>query len=102
MREYETGATRDSNQDKLDYRGFLSPRVLREFAEYMHRHRTQADGSMRGSSNWKLGIPPDDYMESAFRHWMLFWEAYEEGTFDREHACALIFNMMGLLHEELK
>jgi hypothetical protein len=39
MREFTTGATRNLDEDKHDYEGFLSPYVLRRFAAYMHEHR---------------------------------------------------------------
>jgi hypothetical protein len=39
-----TGATRNLDEDKLDYEGFLSPYVLRRFAAYMHEHRKTPDG----------------------------------------------------------
>src|SRR5687768_4320669 len=35
MREFETGATRNLDNGKLDYEGFLSPLVMERFAEYM-------------------------------------------------------------------
>ena len=52
MRTFDTGATRDTDSDKLDFDGFLSPLALEAFAEYMHRHRQVADGSLRASDNW--------------------------------------------------
>jgi len=104
MREFDTGATRDTDADKLDYEGFLSPAALRAFAEYMHKHRVQSDGSLRDSDNWQKGIPQDEYMKSMFRHFMEVWEIHRnhpEG--DRVDAlCALLFNVMGYLHEEVK
>ena len=57
MRTFDTGATRDSDNDKLDYEGFLSPLVLRRYAEYLHKHRKQSDGKIRTSDNWqKAGL----------------------------------------------
>lgn len=104
MRTFETGATRDSNTDKLDFSGFLSPRALRRFARYMHKHRRQADGTLRASSNWKKGIPIPSYVESMVRHVVDFWEAYEDGAMAEaeELACAIMFNTQGYLHETTK
>ncbi len=107
MRQFEGGATRDSDHDKLDFEGFLSPLVLQRYAQYMHRNRVQADGSLRDSDNWQKGIPRDAYMKSAWRHFFEWWtmhrsddpvinEQLEDAT------CALLFNVMGYLHEHLK
>jgi len=46
-----TGATRDVDNDKYDYEGFLSPIVLHRYAQYMHKHRLQSDGELRDSDN---------------------------------------------------
>jgi len=99
MREYETGATRDTAEGKFDYEGFLAPRVLRRFAEYMHQHRVQADGQLRDSDNWQKGMPLEDYLKSGFRHFMDWWTAHRAGRIDEEALCALLFNTMGYLFE---
>jgi len=110
MREFETGATRDSEEGKLDYEGFLSPRVVKRYAEYLHEHRLQADGKMRDSDNWQKGIPMSVYMKSGWRHFMEWWGLYRRVLEGRtvpikeyeEAICALMFNAMGFLHELLK
>ncbi len=108
MRQFEGGATRDSNEGKLDYMGFISPLVLKRYAEYMHQHRLQADGSMRGSDNWKQGIPMRAYAESLGRHFVDFWlhrdgKANESTDLDIESVlCAILFNTQGYLYELLR
>lgn len=105
MRTFSTGATRDSDDSKPDYDGFLSPLVIERFGEYMHRHRRQADGSMRDSDNWQKGIPLAAYRKSAFRHFIEFWKAARaDGTGQavEEALCALLFNVQGYLHEAIK
>ena len=57
MRNFDTGATRDNDDEKMDYEGFLSPIVLKEFGRYMHKHRKQTDGKFRESDNWQKGMP---------------------------------------------
>ena len=105
MREFKTGATRDTDEGRLDYEGFLSPLVLKRYAEYMNKNRVQADGKIRDSDNWQKGIPIVAYMKSMFRHFMDVWTGHrskasnEEG---QEALCALLFNVMGYLHELLK
>lgn len=105
MRQFETGATRDSEDGKLDYEGFLSPLVLERFARYMHKHREQADGNLRASDNWQRGIPADAYMKSAWRHFFDWWAAHRNLPIAREGLeealCALFFNVQGYLHELL-
>lgn len=107
MRTFETGATRDADDSKYDFEGFLSPLVLERFAEYMHKHRKQADGGMRASDNWQKGIPLDAYMKSGFRHFRDWWRAhrgYPTTTGDNleDELCAILFNVQGYLHEHLK
>jgi len=105
IRKFETGATRDTDKDKLDYEGFLSPLVLERYARYMHQHRKQSDGNLRDSDNWQKGIPKEAYMKSAWRHFMDLW--FEHRGFNsrdgiEEALCAIIFNCMGYLFEILK
>jgi hypothetical protein len=106
MRQFDTGATRDSEDGKLDYEGFISPLVLKRYAEYMHKNRVQADGNLRSSDNWQKGIPRDAYMKSAWRHFVDWWKYHRnqnagDQKFGEEVICALLFNAMGYLHEVL-
>lgn len=107
MRTFNSGATRNLDDEKLDLEGFLSPAVLNRYAEYMNKHRTQADGKLRDSDNWQKGIPLSAYMKSAYRHFFDWWanhrnvkEVVKEDV--EESLCALLFNTMGYLHEYLK
>ena len=109
MRTFEGGATRDSDHDKPDYEGYLSPSVIKRFGQYMLKHQQQADGSIRASDNWQCGqgIPQDAYIKSAFRHFMDWWRGHRtDGITDlgdfEDSMCALMFNAMGYLHEHLK
>jgi hypothetical protein len=105
MRTFETGATRDSDENKIDYEGFLSPLVLRAYGEYMTIHRRQADGSLRDSDNWQKGIPITAYMKSMYRHFMDVWMNYRGITCSvliEEALTALLFNVHGMLHEIIK
>jgi len=105
VRTFNTGATRSAEEGKHDYEGFLSPLALERFAEYMTKHRVQADGSLRASDNWQKGIPLDSYCKSAFRHFFEFWKAHRGLPVKEdieESLCALLFNVQGYLHEYLK
>lgn len=103
MRKFETGATRDSDENKPDYEGYYSPPVVEAFGRYMTRHRVQADGHLRDSDNWQRGIPLEAYMKSLFRHFVDAWRIHRGGAGDMEEAlCAMLFNVQGYLHEYLK
>lgn len=112
VRQFETGATRDTDAGKPDYEGFLSPLVVERFGEYMNGHRVQSDGGQRASDNWQRGIPQPEYLRSAWRHLVDWWKLHRGyPTVDRktgrsvileEALCALLFNVQGYLHEVLK
>lgn len=113
MRNFDTGATRNSNDHKYVYNGFNSALVEKSFAEYMHSHREQADGTLRPADNWKKGIPKEAYLESLHRHYVDLWELMETGeetlvdadghTVDKIHLLnAIRFNVNGLIFEHIK
>lgn len=112
MRVFATGATRNIESDP-DYHGFISPLALHAYGDYMHRHRLQADGSLRDSDNWQKGIPNDAFVRSMVRHVhdiQLIHDGYGElaRTDDRDenvllsHLAAALFNVQGMLHNVLK
>lgn len=117
VRQFSTGATRNLDHNKLDYEGFNCPMAQRAFAEYMHGHRKQADGTIRDSDNWQRGMDFDVYAKSLVRHVHDFhclhrgWtiprpEDGQPMTPDDEHKlellCAIWFNVQGYIHELLK
>ena len=118
MRKFETGVTRDSNDGKSDYEGFLSFSVLEAYGKYMTKHRVQADGGLRDSDNWQKGFGPtvkehcEVCLKSAWRHFLDFWaihrgyERIDSKTGEKitleEAGCALLFNIMAYLHIYLK
>lgn len=102
IRTFPTGATRDVEENKLDWEGFLSPVALWHYAAYMHKHRKQTDGSLRASDNWQRGMSRSSYMKSLIRHvfdlWMEWEQDKDEGIMT-ELLAAIIFNAQGLLYE---
>ena len=115
MREFPGGATRDNDEDKPDFEGFLSPTVIVRYGEYMSKHRVQVDGNVRDSDNWQKGIPLDQYLKSLLRHLVDVWQMHRDPepkyisdldnseVDDMEEAlCAILFNASGYLHEYLK
>lgn len=111
IRKFETGATRDTSKDKLDFEGFISPLVLRRYAQYLHKHRIQSDGTMRDSDNWQKGMSLGVYIKSKIRHGNAThlihdgFKAHDEKGNEvdlEESLCAELFNTMGYLFEVLK
>jgi hypothetical protein len=112
MQTFASGATRSSDVGKNDYEGFLNPLVLKTFGDYMTQHRRQLDGQLRASDNWQSGLPQEGYIKSMMRHYMDLWllqRGYSSTSPDdghlitkKEACCALMFNVMGFLLEELK
>jgi len=103
-RVFDTGACRDTDKDKYDFEGFLSPEVLNAYASYMHKNRKMKDGSYRSSDNWQKGIPKEQYMKSLLRHVMELWTKHrsDKEIIDTpldEVLCAIMFNTMGMLYE---
>lgn len=109
MRTFGTGATRNDDSKKNDYRGFISPLAVREYGNYMTEHRTQKDGTVRASDNWKKGISRLAYLSSLLRHTEdihLIMEGHTAINPDtgqvvtlKEALSAAFFNVQGLLHE---
>ena len=104
-RQFNSGATRDTDEGKYDYDGFYSPLVVERFGQYMNKHREQSDGNLRDSDNWQKGIPMTAYMKSGWRHFIDWWKEHRGYTTKdglEEALCALLFNVQGYLHEHLK
>jgi hypothetical protein len=112
VRQFDTGATRDTDQGKLDFEGFLSPLALERYAEFMNKNRIQKDGQLRDSDNWQKGIPMEAYMKSGWRHFFDWWKLHrmsldcpltpEMEEVLEEALTAVLFNVQGYLHEHLK
>lgn len=106
-RIFDSGATRDVCEGKLDFEGFLSPLVLESYAQYMNKHRLEKDGVIRDSDNWQklFGTQHKDVcMKSAWRHFMSWWtlhRGYKTEDDIESSICALIFNASAYLHKIL-
>jgi hypothetical protein len=104
MREFDSGATRDTDQGKLSYVKGLSPIVLKRYMQYLGKHRVQADGELRDWDNWKAGMPQNVYLDSRMRHEIDAWLAMDGFQSEQElveSLCAILFNTIGQLHEIL-
>jgi len=105
IRRFDTGATRDTTEGKLEPWGFTAAIVEKTFSEYMDFHRHQSDGELRESNNWKKGIPMDTYWHSLSRHILdlrLIYEGMPEEARTKdiiEALCAIKFNVDGMIFE---
>lgn len=68
MRNFKSGANRNSDEGKLDYEGFNNPLVDWSFAKYMHHHRFLDDRTLRDSDNWQKGFGYKTSLKSLLRH----------------------------------
>ena len=112
MRQFPTGATRNLSTAKVNPAKCLSPLVIQRYAEYMRDMRRQSDGTLRADDNWKKGMTLESFMESGQRHNLHWWmidsgvpyESEDDGHLIdvEESCCALLFNVMGYLHETIK
>ncbi len=68
VRILESGASRDTDNGKFEYLGFMHPLNDYSFAKYMHKHRFMSDGSMRDANNWWGGFGLDVCIQSLARH----------------------------------
>lgn len=107
IRQFDTGATRNTEDGKFDPEGFFSPLVLERYMKYMHKHRKQKDGSLRASDNWQKLFGEDHYavcMKSAWRHFFAWWQAhrgYPTKEDIEDSMMALLFNVMAYAHKRL-
>lgn len=111
VRTFDTGATRDSDQGKFDYAGFLAPEVLYEFAAFMHKNRLLPDGTWRDGANWKLGMPRKQLLKSFLRHVFDLWFIEEGLSIPRPETGKIIpiedalggclFNLMAIWFNEI-
>lgn len=106
VKEFDTGATRSSSENRYDPEGYMSPLVEERFCEYMQMHQYQADGAKRDSDNWQKGMPLVTYMQGLKRHVLHMWTRHrgyhvlddQAGANIEEDLCAIIFNAQGYLH----
>lgn len=90
-RQFESGAVRDSNEGKS------RPDLISPYFTERLGHRL-AYGIKQGypAHNWEKGIPTEAFLESLERHLV----AYKMGKTDEDHAAAIAFNIMGIIHNE--
>ena len=66
-RTFETGATRDIDDGKLEYSRYINPLCDYSFAEYM-KSKQIIWWEYRRWDNWQKWIPPESLFDSLVRH----------------------------------
>jgi hypothetical protein len=100
MEKFETGAVRDSQENKEDYIESISWLTMRRYAFYMKKNENKY-----GRGNWKKGIPQSSYERSLMRHIQKYLvNKYDNAKLepDEDHLSAALFNLQGLIHEQEK
>lgn len=109
-RTFETGASRNKDEGKLDFEAFFSPAVLKRRAEFMHKNRKLEDGTLRDGDNWQKLFGEKHFdvcMKSMTRHFTEVWLHHrgEKPVTDEDletALCALMFNCEAYLFALLK
>jgi len=79
IRKFKSGATRDTEENKIDFEGFFHPINIKRYGEYMTKHKKQSDGESRESDNWQklFGDTPEEHcnvcIKSLWRHFEDLW-----------------------------
>lgn len=96
VRQFSTGAIRDKNNNKENFIESFSWLALKCVAKYMGIKALKY-----GPGNWIKGIPPQEYLQSALRHFEKLISEWEYGISEEHdnHAAAIFFNIQGFIHE---
>ena len=87
---FSTGSVRDTQEGKGRF-DLISPIALKRLAQHFE------NGAKKyGDRNWELGQNLSRYLDSAIRHAY----AFLEGKRDEDHATAMAWNALALVHTE--
>jgi Domain of unknown function (DUF5664) len=98
IHHFGTGAVRDTQTGKPNFYECMSPLAYWRFGEYMAKASAKY-----GEDNWTKGIPIDSYMKSLERHLVKLKAELKYGIHLEpgvDHAAAIMFNIMGLMHQQ--
>jgi hypothetical protein len=90
IRKFDSGAVRDSNEGKS------RPDLISPYFTDRLGHRLALGAKKYQERNWEKGIPDAAFLESLERHLV----SYKMGKQDEDHAAAIAFNIMGIIHNE--
>lgn len=88
MQEFDTGAHRDSQENKGRF-DLIPTLALRRLAIHYER-----GAKLYGENNWQKGMPLRRFLDSAIRHLIQCLEGKE----DEDHAAACLWNMCGFMY----
>lgn len=88
--EFESGATRDNNENKGKF-VLISPVALKRLAEVYER-----GAKNHGERNWEKGFPIGRALDSAIRHIY----QYLAGLRDEDHLAQAAWNLFAAIHFE--
>lgn len=91
-RVFESGAQRDSNNNKP----FIHN--LKGYTRQRFGYHMNLGSRNYGDSNWEKGMPTNQYLESMDRH----LAEYMEGDRSEDHLSAIIFGCNGIMQNEKK
>lgn len=94
---FESGAIRDTQEGKPNFYECMSPFAMWRYGLYMEKAAQKY-----GPDNWTKGIPIESYIKSLERHLLQLKMELKYGYImeDTDHASAVMFNIMGLIHQQ--
>ena len=95
---FATGAQRDTQDGKPNFYECMSPFAYWRYGLYMDKASAKY-----GPDNWTKGIPIESYIKSLERHLVKLKAELKYGIELEpgiDHAAAIMFNIMGLMHEQ--
>lgn len=97
LTKFDSGAIRDTQEGKPNFYECMSPFAMWRYGEYMEK-----SAEKYGADNWTKGIPIESYMKSLERHLLKLKMELKYGFTKEEgdHASAIMFNIMGLMHQQ--
>lgn len=110
LRNFDTGAIRDNDENKINYQGALSPLVLEAYGAYIQKHSLLPDGTRRNNKNWQnlFGTHEEHRqvcIESAWRHFidlLMEHDGYNSRDGLDEAIGGLMFNIQAYWFSVLK
>jgi hypothetical protein len=108
IRQFGTGANRDTDVGKLDFEAFDHPLLVESYARYLNKHRKLPDGTFRDGDNWQKMFGDDHFavcMKSAHRHFFDVWKQHrgiKSSESLEDSINATIFNLKAYLFKILK
>ena len=92
MKKTKNSMIREDKSDKPIYFDYLPPHVLERYGEHMLK-----GAKVHGSGNFlKGGYGKESYLDSLYRHLI----ALKKGDTNEDHAAAIMFNVIGYIHED--